>query len=105
MPTHTFETAPKDLDVLLIPGGLGSREDGNVGVLEECVEWLTSLNIGKNGGIKWVLTVCTGSEILARTGVLNGRRATTNKRAFNDVCLSLPNALHFTSSLDALDFL
>jgi transcriptional regulator GlxA family with amidase domain len=30
-----------------------------------------------------VLTVCTGSALLARTGLLSGRRATSNKRAFD----------------------
>ena len=29
VPTHTFESAPRDLDVLLIPGGLGSRGEGS----------------------------------------------------------------------------
>lgn len=30
-------------------------------------------------GAQYVLTVCTGSWILAGTGLLDGRRATTNK--------------------------
>lgn len=33
-------------------------------------------------GAKYVLSVCTGSEILAAADVLNGRRATTNKSGF-----------------------
>ncbi|KAJ7772645.1 hypothetical protein DFH07DRAFT_802700 [Mycena maculata] len=36
-------------------------------------------------GAKYILTVCTGSLILARTGLLNGMRATTNKAAFRIV--------------------
>ncbi|MCH5716408.1 DJ-1/PfpI family protein [Niabella hibiscisoli] len=31
---------------------------------------------------KYVLTVCTGSALLARTGLLDHKKATSNKRAF-----------------------
>lgn len=35
VPTHTFETAPKDIDTLIIPGGFGSRAEENIeGVVE-----------------------------------------------------------------------
>ena len=49
------------------------------------IEYLKKLDLSGQGKLKWVLTVCTGSEILARTGALDGRRATSNKRAFNNV--------------------
>lgn len=88
VPTHTFDDAPKDLEVLIIPGGLGNRLDEN---MKPVVDYLTSLGLSATpqkdlrGDIRWILTICTGSEILARTGVLDGKRATTNKRAFNQV--------------------
>ncbi|KAF2124311.1 class I glutamine amidotransferase-like protein [Dothidotthia symphoricarpi CBS 119687] len=86
VPTHTFSTAPRDLEVLILPGGLGTR-DGSA--MEAVVEFLRGYGIAKWGkGAdkgKWVVTVCTGSEVLARTGVLDGKRATTNKRGFNGV--------------------
>ncbi|KAH6644067.1 DJ-1/PfpI family protein-like protein [Boeremia exigua] len=94
VPTHTFNDAPKDLEVLIIPGGLGNRIDDN---MKPVVEYLSSLGLDSaspkhlRGDIKWILTVCTGSEILARTGALDGRRATTNKRAFNQVKEKHPN--------------
>jgi len=31
----------------------------------------------------YVLTVCTGSILLAKTGFLNGKQATSNKRLFS----------------------
>lgn len=92
VPTHTFDDAPEDLEVLIIPGGLGNRIDEN---MKPVVEFLGSLGLSsslqskRRGDIKWVLTVCTGSEILARTGALDGRKATTNKRAFNQVCICI----------------
>ena len=36
-------------------------------------------------GALYVLSVCTGSWILSGTGILDGKRATTNKFAFNTV--------------------
>jgi transcriptional regulator GlxA family with amidase domain len=32
--------------------------------------------------VKHVITICTGSTITARAGVLDGRKATTNKRSW-----------------------
>jgi putative intracellular protease/amidase len=81
-PTHTFASAPPDIEMLLLPGGYGNRIDANAGPV---IEFLKTLDLSGKGRVKWVLTVCTGSEVLARTGVLEGRRATTNKRAFNEV--------------------
>lgn len=41
-------------------------------------------------GAKYILSVCTGSEVLAVAGVLDGLRATTNKSLFAtiSVCYS-----------------
>jgi len=36
-------------------------------------------------GAKYILTVCTGSWILAGTGLLNGKKGTTNKAFFKKV--------------------
>lgn len=96
VPTHTFANAPDDLEVLLLPGGLGARGPESNRWMKPQVEYLKSLDLSSKGSIKWVLTVCTGSEILARTGLLDGRKATTNKRAFNDVC---GHSCHLISSL------
>ena len=39
---------------------------------------------------KYILSVCTGSWLLADAGVLDGKRATSNKAAFRNVKVSLP---------------
>ena len=38
-----------------------------------------------------ILCVCTGSILLAATGVLNGKQATTNKKAYNGLTPLYPN--------------
>ncbi|KAF2032123.1 DJ-1/PfpI family protein-like protein, partial [Setomelanomma holmii] len=94
VPTHTFADAPADLDMILLPGGLGTRglKGEEKPHMVPVVEFLKSLDwSGEKGSVRWVLTACTRSEVLARTGVLDGRRATTNKRAFNAVKAKHPN--------------
>ncbi|KAI0434889.1 ThiJ/PfpI family protein [Xylaria sp. FL1042] len=75
VPTHTFDQCPEDLEVLLVPGGLGTRDPT---VTAPIVEFLKRVF----PRLRYLLTVCTGSAILAQSGLLDGRRATTNKRGW-----------------------
>jgi putative intracellular protease/amidase len=71
-PQYDLKSAPK-LDVLLIPGGLGSD-----GVDDSVVAWVRDVF----PSLQYLITVCTGADIAARAGLLNGKRATTNKQAW-----------------------
>ena len=62
-------------DIVLIVGGMGTRE------LVDNPTFLHTLSALANQA-DWVLSVCTGSALLAKSGVLDGRRATSNKRAW-----------------------
>jgi putative intracellular protease/amidase len=73
VPQHTIYHAPEDLEVLLIPGGLGSSD-----VSEDAVGWVRKM-VPK---LRFLITVCTGADIAARAGALCGLRATTNKQAW-----------------------
>ncbi|TRM63949.1 class I glutamine amidotransferase-like protein [Schizophyllum amplum] len=73
VPTHTFEDAPA-LDVLMVPGGLGTR----AGDLDPTIAYIADAA----GEAEYVLTVCTGSWLAARAGVLDGKNATSNKASW-----------------------
>ena len=79
--THTYENAPA-LDVLLVPGGAGTRALGKVNGGDTSAETFINNRLGQ---LDYLLSVCTGSVILARSGVLDGKRATTNKGAWREV--------------------
>ncbi|QNH95633.1 DJ-1/PfpI family protein [Corynebacterium anserum] len=65
----------EDPDIILVPGGIGVRKlVGDSSFLS----WLS--DIGEQCQI--VASVCTGSAVLAAAGLLEGRRATSNKLAF-----------------------
>jgi transcriptional regulator GlxA family with amidase domain len=63
------------LDLLLVPGGIGTRTEVANRVL---LDWLAA----RARRAEITTSVCTGAALLARAGVLDGRRATTNKRSF-----------------------
>ncbi|KAF9524561.1 DJ-1/PfpI family protein [Crepidotus variabilis] len=82
LPTHTFENAPP-LDILLVPGGLGNRPPSD---MEPYILYIQAVY----PDLKYLLTVCTGSYLAARTGILDGKRATTNKKAFREIATAYP---------------
>lgn len=65
--------------ILLIPGGMATR------TLVNNSDYTAKLGVMAEDA-KYVLTVCTGTALLAKTKVLNGISATSNKRAFEWVC-------------------
>jgi transcriptional regulator GlxA family with amidase domain len=71
---YGLDDCPK-LDMILVPGGMGTRAAVDDPRL---VEWLRR----RAEEAEIVMTVCTGSALLAQTGLLDGRRATTNKAFF-----------------------
>ncbi|KAJ4988192.1 dj-1 family protein [Stagonosporopsis vannaccii] len=70
------------IDVLIVPGGVGVRGD----VARE-IEFVKRMY----PQLKSVLSICTGATILARASILDGRRATTNKRAYKWATSTGPN--------------
>lgn len=66
----------KTNDVLFIPGGGGTRKE------VDNIEFLNQIKSLAEKS-RYILTVCTGSALLARTGLLDGKNATSNKRAFD----------------------
>ena len=74
------------LDVFLVPGGSGSRQEvANLPFLELLRQSADRAGI--------VASVCTGSALLARAGILNGRKATSNKIAWDWVVAQGPEVL------------
>ncbi len=63
------------LDLILLPGGIGTMAElGN----EQLLDFLRV----RSQCAEYTMSVCSGSAILARAGLLNGRRATSNKQLF-----------------------
>jgi len=71
----TLEDAP-DIDLLFIPGGLGTRKEVNN---KKLIHWIKE----RSAKAEMILSVCTGAALLAQAGVLDNKSATTNKIAFN----------------------
>jgi transcriptional regulator GlxA family with amidase domain len=70
VPKYSFKTAPR-LDLLVVPGGFGTRallDD------QKTLAWIGTVAADASQ----TTSVCTGSLLLAKAGLLAGRRATTH---------------------------
>ena len=85
-PTFTLEKAPK-ADIIVIPGGGGFHADGTpFGSRREMnnpivLKWIHE----QSANAQLTLSVCTGSLILAKAGLLEGKEATTHFLAIDSL--------------------
>jgi cyclohexyl-isocyanide hydratase len=70
-PTCTFESCPRDLDILFVPGGFGQQQ------IMDDAEVLAFL-AERGSKAKYVTSVCSGSLLLGAAGLLKGYKATSH---------------------------
>ena len=75
-PDHGFDNAPC-FDVLVVPGGPGARERELHN--ERVIRWISE----RMQDVELMTSVCTGALLLAKAGLLNGRRATTHWASYD----------------------
>ena len=69
-PHYALENAPK-LDILIVPGGQGTRRERHN---QRLLDWIEA----QDRQTEMTLSVCTGAFLLAERGLLDGKRATTH---------------------------
>ncbi len=73
-----------DYDLILIPGGDAAPVAHRNAAINS---WIVKASVRA----EYVMAVCTGTVLLATTGLLDGRRATTNKRDYTATVPFGPN--------------
>jgi transcriptional regulator GlxA family with amidase domain len=64
------------LDVLVVPGGWGTRREMNN---ERLLKWIAD----RSAQVETLSSVCTGALLLGKAGLLDGKRATTHWRSLD----------------------
>lgn len=85
LPDYTLEDCPP-LNILVVPGGWGTRKEINN---EKLLKWIR----GRATEVETLSSVCTGSVLLGKAGLLDGRRATTHWRALQWMREVLPQVI------------
>jgi transcriptional regulator GlxA family with amidase domain len=84
-PSHSFDTCPQ-ADILLLPGGIGSRRAIKD---QRLMDWVAA----QAAGASIVASICTGALLLGRLGLLDGLRVTTHWGSLDLLQQMVPNAI------------
>ncbi len=82
VPDYTIDTCPPP-DILLIPGGTGSRAAAKS---ERLIAWVKA----QDQRTEFTLSVCTGTRVLAAAGLLDGLQATTHFGSLDELAATYP---------------
>jgi putative intracellular protease/amidase len=74
--SDSIQKLQSDVEIFIVPGGQGTRAEVDNQLLIEQIKNIAEFS-------NYVFTVCTGSALLAKTGLLAYKKATSNKRAFD----------------------
>lgn len=77
LPDVSFEVCPK-LDVIVVPGGQGTRSGVNDPALVAFIAAAAS-------SCRWITSVCTGAALIGKAGLTEGKRITTHWNAMDFV--------------------
>lgn len=72
VPTHTANQCPKNLDVLFVPGGAS----GTLNAMKN--KPLIDFIANRAATSRYITSVCTGSLLLGKAGLLKGKKATSH---------------------------
>ncbi len=82
VPDHRFEDCPP-LDLLVVPGGWGTRRELKN---DRLIQWPSA----RAREVPTLTSVCTGSLLLGKAGLLDGKRATTHWRVLAEMRAMFP---------------
>ena len=75
IPDYDFDNCPP-FQILVVPGGWGTRKEINN---DRLIQWIAA----RGSVVETLTSVCTGSMLLGRAGLLDGLRATTHWRSLD----------------------
>jgi transcriptional regulator GlxA family with amidase domain len=83
VPDDSLDDCPP-LDVLVVPGGWGTRREMTN---DRLITWVAE----RGRQVTTLTSVCTGSLLLGKAGLLDGKRATTHWRVLEDMRRLFPS--------------
>jgi len=84
-PRYTLGDCPQP-DILVVPGGFGTRKEMHNSIL---IDWIKTTSVKA----ELIVSVCTGSLLLAKAGLLDGLASTTHHGALELLKETAPRAI------------